>query len=140
MLSKVDGRGPIDPPLCLRLTFFTLCLLGRSRKRSRKRSNMIYFLILIFINFISKRYSKSKKGNLRVNSLVLPQFSTSKKLDTSTRPFVETRKCFTISSSFLNILWYEQERSLKVSRGKVSTHAILRLKKFFFCNIFCKDV
>ena len=29
-MSKVEGRGPIDPPLplCLRVTFFTLCLLG----------------------------------------------------------------------------------------------------------------
>ena len=28
MVSKVEGRGPIGPPLCLRVTFFTLCLLG----------------------------------------------------------------------------------------------------------------
>ena len=27
-MSKVEGRGPIDPPLCLCVTFFTLCLLG----------------------------------------------------------------------------------------------------------------
>ena len=29
-MSKVEGRGPIDPPppLCPRVTFFTLCLLG----------------------------------------------------------------------------------------------------------------
>ena len=31
-MSKVEGRGPIGPPpsLCLRVTFFTLCLLGLS--------------------------------------------------------------------------------------------------------------
>ena len=26
-MSKVEGRGPIDPPLCPLVTFFTLCLL-----------------------------------------------------------------------------------------------------------------
>ena len=32
MVSKVKGRGPIDPPPCLRVTFFTLCLLGLRAK------------------------------------------------------------------------------------------------------------
>ena len=37
-MSKVEGRGPIDPPppLCLRVTFFTSCLLGLSMYQSYK--------------------------------------------------------------------------------------------------------
>ena len=53
-MSKVEGRGPIDPPppplclrvtfftLCLRVTFFTVCLLGLSTSKGSVTSFSSY--------------------------------------------------------------------------------------------------